>query len=78
MVSGNGTTLPKTFPNSYRVFVPAAMGLRLRWMSPGAVLSIAPDIALFIGGDCQAAFATGLDGPSGAFVDQIARPVDER
>jgi hypothetical protein len=27
----------------------------------GAVLSIAPDIALFIGGGGQAAFATGLD-----------------
>jgi len=29
-------------------------------MSRGAVLGVAPDISLFIGGGCQAAFAPGL------------------
>jgi hypothetical protein len=57
----NGATFPKTSPNSFRVFVPAATRLRLQWMYRGAVLSIASDIALFVGGPGQAAFATGLD-----------------
>gem|GEM_PF-4590379 len=61
MVWANGTMLPKISPNSCRLFVPAARLLRLRWMSPWAVLSIAPDIDLFVGGGCQKAFATGLD-----------------
>jgi hypothetical protein len=66
MVWRNGTTLPKTAPDSYRLFDPAPTWLRLRWMSRGAVLSIASDMALFGRGDCQEAFAKVLEAKGSA------------
>jgi hypothetical protein len=63
MLWGNGTTFPKTAPNSFRVFGPVATWarLRVRWMFRGAVLGIASDMALFGGGGCQEALAAGLE-----------------
>jgi hypothetical protein len=74
MVWGNGTTLPKTAPDSYRLFDAAATWLRLCWMSRGAVLSIASDMALFGRGGCQEAFAKALEAKGTANGSASARP----
>jgi hypothetical protein len=50
MLLGSGITLPKTSSNSYRFFALAASRVRVRWMCPGAVLDIALDITVLLGG----------------------------
>ena len=45
----DGITLPKTPPPLCGALVPAVVRLRMLWLSPGAVLNIAPFITALLG-----------------------------